>query len=331
MDTGESRRALIVGIFISLGIVLFVLGIFTVGSGNKSFGGMPVNAVFTDVAGLKKGGGVWFSGVKVGTITDIQFTGPEQVTVKMTIDKSIQQYVHNDATAKIGSDGLIGNKIIDINSGSPQAPIIKEGDVLHAEKMLSTDDITKTLQENNVNILAITNDLKKVTKQMAEGKGMVGTLLTDSNLANKFRSIVQNLDNTTIATKNMSTEMQRFASKLNNKGTLADNLLNDTTTYTKLKAAASNLQATTAKASEFVNNLNTASGKLKSTDNTLGVLLNDPKGAEQIKSTLYYLQQSSVKLNDDLEALQHNFFTRGFFKDREKAKADSIKRAQKGN
>lgn len=330
MDTGENKRAIIVGIFIALGIVIFVVGIFTLGSNQKTFGGgIQISSVFDDVAGLKKGGAVWFSGVKVGTINNIRFKGVSQVDVHMTIDKSLQPYIHRNAGVRISSDGLIGNKIIVIDGGSPQAPPVQDGDVLQAEKLLSTDDITKTLQQNNLNILAITTDFKKVSKQIAEGKGMIGALMSDTVLAIKFRTIVQNLNNTTAATTRMANELDRFGAKLNSKGTLADNLLTDTVTYRKLRASVDNIQKATSSASEFVNNLNTASAKMNSKDNAMGVLLNDPKAATQIRSTLDNLQQSSAKLNEDLLALQSNWFFRGFFKDKAKAKADSIKKANK--
>jgi phospholipid/cholesterol/gamma-HCH transport system substrate-binding protein len=330
MDTGENKRAIIVGIFIALGIVIFVVGVFTLGSNQKSFGGgMQISAVFDDVAGLKKGNSVWFSGVKVGTINDIRFKGVSQVNVRMTVNKDIQSFIHRNASVKISSDGLIGNKIIVIDGGSPQAPAVQDGDVLQAEKLLSTDDITKTLQQNNLMILSITTDLKKVTKQMAEGKGMVGALIGDTVLSMKFRAIVENLKQTTAATNQMAVELDKFGTKLNTKGTLADKLLTDTSTYRKLSASVDNLKKTTETANEMMGNLNKASNKVNSTDNVFGVLMNDPKAAAQVQSIIYNLQQSSYNLNQDLEAAQHNFLLKGFFKDKEKAKADSLKKARK--
>jgi len=330
MDSGENKRAIIVGIFIALGVVIFVVGIFTLGSNQKSFGGgLTINSVFDDVSGLKKGGGVWFSGVKVGTISNIKFIGISQVAVKMNIDKSTQEYIHRNASVRIGSDGLIGNKIVTIDGGSPQAPVIQDGDVLQAEKLISTDDLMKSIQQNSQNLLVITNDFKKVSKQLAEGKGMIGALMSDTVLAMKFRTIVQNLNNTTAATTKMAVQLGKFGDKLNSKGTLADKLLTDTITYKKLSAAVENLQNSTAHTSDIIDNLNRASGKLNGTDSPIGVLLNDPKGATQVKSILDNLQQSSVKLNDNMQALQGNWFFKGFFKDREKAKADSIKKANK--
>lgn len=331
MDTGESKRALIVGIFIALGIVIFVLGIFTLGSSQKSFGGgIQISSVFDDVAGLKKGGSVWFSGVKVGTISSIRFKGTSQVDVHMTVDKAIQSYIHRNAGVRISSDGLIGNKIIVIDGGSPQAPVVQDGDVLQAEKLLSTDDITKTLQQNNMNILSITSDLKKVSREIAEGKGMVGALMGDTVLAMKFKKIVQNLDNTTAATTRMAMQLDKFGAKLNSKGTLADNLLTDTSTYPQIRASINNLKRTTATAAEAMENLNKASNQLNGTNSIIGVLLNDPKGAVKVQSSIDNLQQGTVKLNEDLEAARHNFFLKGYFKDKAKAaKADSLKRLGK--
>ncbi|MDB5154408.1 MAG: transporter permease, partial [Mucilaginibacter sp.] len=122
----------------------------------------------------------------------------------------------------------------------------------------------------------------------------------------------------------MAVELDHFSKKINTKGGLADNLLTDTATFNKIRASVAQLQKTVSSASALTENLNTASKKLTTTDNAIGVLLNDPKGAAQVQTTLNNLQQSSVKLNDDLEAAQHNFLLRNFFKKKAKAKADSL-------
>lgn len=330
MDSGENKRAVIVGIFIALGIVIFVLGIFTLGSNQKSFGsGITVNAVFSDVEGLKKGNSVWFSGVKIGTINRIEFSGISQVAVKMTIDKSVQNYIHHDADVKISSDGLIGNKIIVIEGGSPNAPVVQDGDMLSVKKALSTEDIMDTLQKNNQNLLTITTNFKQISKEIAEGKGMIGALMGDTAMVMKFRSILQNMNNTTAATKQMALQFEAFGTKLNSKGTLADKLINDTVTYHKLTSAVDNFHKSSVSASQTMDNLNQATSKLNGTNSIIGVLLNDPKGAEQVKTSLNGLQDATVKLNDDLEAAQHNFLLKGYFKDRAKTQADSIKKANK--
>lgn len=325
MATTENRKAITVGIFLSLALVIFVLGIFTLGGQQKSFDkSIHVSAIFDDVAGLKKGNDVWFSGVKIGTISSIRFVGTSQVNVLLKIDQATQQYIHRNAGVRISSDGLIGNKIIVIDGGSPRAPGVQDGDVLQVEKVVSTDDVLKTLQKNNVNILAITTDFKLLSRKILEGKGTVGALMADSAMGTQLRSSMANLQAATQSAARLAVQLDKFSSKVNTKGGLADKLFTDTATFSKLKAVAAQLQQTANNAAVFTNNLNKASNKLNSTDNAIGVLLNDPKGAVQVQNTLNNLQQGSIKLNDDLEAAQHNFLLKGFFKKKEKAKADSL-------
>ncbi|MBB6109910.1 MlaD family protein [Mucilaginibacter lappiensis] len=326
MDATENKKAIIVGIFLALGLIVFILGVFTLGGQQKSFvKNIKISSVFSDVAGLKKGNNVWFSGVKVGTISNVKFIGPSQVQVFMNIDEATQQYIHRNAGAKVSSDGLIGNKIIVIDGGSPQAPIVQDGDVLQAEKMLSTDDMLKTLQDNNQNLLAITTDFKALSHKILEGKGTVGALMADSTMAMQLRASMRNLQAATQSAAIMAVQLNNFSAKMNTKGGFADKLLTDTATFNKISQSVGQLQKAAANASTLTDNLTKASNKLNTTDNAIGVLLNDPKGAAQVQTTLNYLQQSSVKLNDDLEAVQHNFLLRGFFKKKAKAKADSLK------
>ena len=328
MEKEENKRAIVVGVFVFLGVLIFILAIFTLGGQNKSFvKNIHLNAIFDDVAGLKKGNNIWFSGVKVGTISSIKFVG-SKVEVHMDIEKSVQNYIHRNAGAKISSDGLIGNKIIVIDAGSPAAPTVEDGDRLQVEKVMSTDDIMKTLQENNLNLLAITTDFKKLSHQIVEGKGLVGSLMTDSTLSGRFKQIVYNMQSTTSNAAKMSNELNHFSDKLNTKGGLTDKLLTDTSVFHQLQASIQQLKEVAANANVLTQNLNKASNKLNSNDNVLGVLLNDQKQAEQMKSTLNYLNQSTIKLNDDLEAAQHNFLLKGFFK--KKAKAET-KAAQPTN
>ncbi len=322
MQTTETKRNVAVGLFIFLGLLIFIVGIFVLGGQQKSFvKSLRINAVFNDVGGLKPGNNVWFSGVKIGTVKTIKFFGSSQVEVSMSIEESAQHYIRKDASAKLSSDGLIGNKIIVLLGGNPKTAEIENGDILHVQKDLSTDDIMKTFQENNENLIGITSNFKKLSADMVKGKGTAGALLADSTLANSFRAIVMNLQKTTSTSAALAGQLKAFSSKLNTKGGLADKMLTDTSVFNKLSATAEQLKQTSAKASAITDNFSKASSKLNSSDNAIGLLLNDPKTADQVKATMGNLQEGSQKLNDDLEALQHNFLLRGFFKKKEKAEA----------
>lgn len=323
MQVTDNRRKITVGIFILIGLVIFVLGVFTLGSQKKAFiKSFSVNVVFDDIQGLKSGDNVWFSGVKIGTIKKIQFYGTSQVQVFMNIEEQAHQYIHKDASASISSDGLIGNKIIVIEGGSPKFPFIEDGDRLRVNKTLSTDEIMKTLQVNNKNLVDITTDFKVLSSNLVAGKGMAGALLSDEEMVSNFKSIVQNLQNTTVAANKMAGELNAFSRTLNNKSGLTNKMLTDTIMFARLQASVSEFQQAAKSASQLTENLNNASGKLTQTDNAAGMLLNDQQTAEQLRRIMQNLEGSSQKLDENLKALQSNFLFRGYFKKKEKVSAE---------
>jgi phospholipid/cholesterol/gamma-HCH transport system substrate-binding protein len=326
MAQSDNRKQITVGIFIFLGLLIFIVGIFTLGGQRKSFvKSFTVNVIFNDIQGLKTGNNVWYSGVKIGTIKKIQFYGKAQVQVTVNIDEEAHKYIHKDAKASISSDGLIGNKIIVITGGNPKYPFVEDGDRLQVQTALSTDDIMKTFQVNNKNLVDITGDFKTLAHSLVEGKGTAGALLTDEKIANNFKTIVANLQRTTASTDRMARELDQFSKKLNTKGGLADKMLTDTAVFARLQASVNELQKTARSASALTQNLNTASSKLTQTDNAAGLLLNDPKTADQVRAIMGNLKTSSEKLDQDLEALQSNWLLRGFFKKKAKEAETTVK------
>lgn len=328
MKTLKNNRAVIVGIFIFLALVILVVTIFTLGGQKKTFvKSFTINAVFNDVGGLLKGGNIWFSGVKVGTVKKISFYGNSQVLVSMSIEQEAQSHIHKDAMAKIGSDGLIGNKIIIIYGGNPTAPHVEKDNFLKVEKALSTEDMLATLQANNINLLAITNDFKSISKKIDSGKGTIGALINDPAIAAKLRSTVDQLQATvsnfktvSVNSKNVMSNVQDFSGNLNKPGNSLNDLVTDTAIYSSIKGTMLQLQNAASSVRDFTINLKTVSDKLNQKDNAVGVLLNDTASAASLKMTLKNLESGSKKLDEDLEALQHNFLLKRFFKKKEKDK-----------
>ena len=315
MKAEENKRSIIVGIFIFLGILIFVAGVMTLGGKQKRFvKSIMLEAVFDNVSGLTAGNNIWFSGVKVGTVKKVSFYGNSQVLITMNIEEETQKYIKKDSRAKLSSDGLIGNKIIEIYGGNPKNAMVEDGDRIHVEKALSTEEMMETLQENNKNLLGITSDFKLLSLKIKRGEGAAGALLTDSLLAIRFKDIVTNLQQASKNTNSVSSAVSLFASKLNNKSGLANQLLTDTEVFNNLKESVEQLQKTTSAAQEITSNLKNVSTKLESKDNALGVLLNDEQVANTLKNTLGNLETSTQKLDENMEALQHNFLLRGFFK-----------------
>ncbi|MGY0035901.1 hypothetical protein [Pedobacter sp. NJ-S-72] len=169
--------------------------------------------------------------------------------------------------------------MIEILPGQGDAPQVEDGDRINVATALGPEDIMKTLQANNKNILAITDDFKKVTTDMLAGKGTLGTLLADTAMAGRLRQMTINLENASASTARVTSAVAQYTAKLNTKGTLTNELLTDTVVFASLKTAVKSLQSTAASASEMTNNLKLTSNKLNSDKNAVGVLLNDEQTA----------------------------------------------------
>ncbi|OKL38573.1 MlaD family protein [Pontibacter flavimaris] len=329
MNSAENKRSIMVGIFVLIAIVIFVIGILTLGGQQKKFiESITVSTVFSDVEGLKVGNNVWFSGVKIGTVKDIRLHGESQVQVLMNLEQSAQQYIRQNSKARISSESLIGNKIIEIFGGTPATGQVQDGDVLASEANLNTDDIMKTLQENNKNLSNITSNFSVISDKLVRGEGTVGTLLNDSTLAKDFKSMVASLETTSQNAARASRDLSRFTSKLNTKGSLADNLLTDTTVFSSLESSMAELEKATQSATQMAQNLEQASSKFNNENNAVGVLLNDPDFAGQLQRTMQNLETSSEKLDANMEALQSNFLLRGYFRKKDKEQREAAEEAQ---
>lgn len=316
----DNRKSVIVGIFVLIGIIILVAGILTLGSAQKAFvKSFSVKAVFDDIGGLQTGNNVWYSGVKIGTVRKIHFYGDSQVEIEMNIDAEVQDYIRKDSKATISSDGLIGNKIIVIYGGTSESPRIENEDRLEAVMPLDTDKMMETLQENNNNLVSITNDLKVLTGKIANGEGIVGAVLTDSLLVDNFKSIMANLQRTAANSNRLTADLTKFSSNLNKEGTLVDDLLNDTTVFSSLKSTADNLESTSKEASEAAENFRAASEQLKVADNAAGMILNDEEFASYLKGTMSGLDTGTTRLNESLEALRYHWLFRGAFRKKDKA------------
>lgn len=325
MRSNGNRRAIIVGIFIFLGLAIFIWTVLTLGSQKNTFEkSIKVKAYFQNVNGLQKGNNIWFSGVKVGTIENVGLIGNNKVEVDMNIDEKSVPYIHKNAKAKLSSDGLIGNKIIEIYGGTSQAPPIANGDVLNNEELLSTDAMMATLSKNNDNLLAITDNLKIISSNMAAGKGSVGKLLNDETFADELMKTVVILRNASTNLQRLSANVSHYTARLNDSGTFANELVSDTVIFNKLRSTVTQLQQVSQKSNEVITSLqgaaHTVNEGLKNPNTPAGMLLGDEKTAAGLKATMQNLHSASIKLNDDLEAVQHNFLLRGFF--RKKAKAE---------
>lgn len=321
----KNTRAVIVGAFVFAALVIFVLGVMTLGGQKSLFNkGATIHAVFDEVAGLQPGNNVWYAGVKVGTVQAISFNPEGRVNVRMNIAENSLSVIKEDSKAKVGADGFIGNKIVILYGGSATAPVVKNGSTLEVGRSLSPEEIMATLQDNNKNLLTITANFKTISDRLLSGQGSVGKLLNDEGLYRDLQSSMASLKLAAANAQTMVTGVSSYTNRLTAKGSLANDLVTDTVLFARLRSTVREIDALSQTASGVVNDLSNTSQNIKQSvtdpSSTVGLLLNDKATANDIRATIKNLQTSTQKLDENMEALQHNFLLRGFF--RKKAKRE---------
>ena len=147
MNESPNKRAVIVGVFVFTGLIFLLAGVLIVGNLRETFNRkMELVSLFDDISGLQPGNNIWFSGVKIGTVSSLNFHGKSQVEVGMNIATKARQYIRKDAKVKISNDGLIGNKILVIYGGTEEFEQVQEGDTLAVEKTFTSEDMILPLK-----------------------------------------------------------------------------------------------------------------------------------------------------------------------------------------
>lgn len=182
------------GIFITLGLTLFIIGIYFIGERQQIFRStFRISGVFKDVDGLQAGNNVRFSGINVGTVENISIVSDSSVRVKILIDENTRKFIKKDAIASIGSEGLMGNKILIINPGTGDKMMIENNDTVQTIQPLNMDDILRSLKSTIDNTSHITKDLSKITNNIQSGKGSLGRLTMDPAYSQNIDSALVNL------------------------------------------------------------------------------------------------------------------------------------------
>jgi phospholipid/cholesterol/gamma-HCH transport system substrate-binding protein len=313
------------GLFVIIGLLLFVLAVYFIGDKQKMFGKTNhLTCVFNNVNGLQLGNNVRYSGVNVGTVQSIEMISDTIIKVDMIIDKSIFSYIKKNAVAIIGSDGLVGNRIINILPRKESSLSVQAGDEIRSINKVNTDDMLNTLDITNKNAALLTADLLKITKQINNGKGTIGLLIKDSIVANEIKATVTNLKKTSQGTTALIHNVNQIVMNLDQKNNLIG-VLKDTAVAHKIKNIIANIDQSSKKINSITQHLDATILNIKEGKGAINYLSNDPRLVRKIDSTMTNINTASFRLSEDLEALQHNFLFRCYFKKQEKAKRKAQK------
>ena len=192
-ETGNKIR---LGVFVSIAIALFIFVIYYIGNRRQMFSKtILISGTFKDVGGLQIGNNIRFAGINVGTIDAIEIVTDSTVRVDMVIEKNVQKFIKKDATASISSEGLMGNKAIDLLAGNPKSPMIEDGAKINTITPVSMDDIMKNLAVTSQNAALITDDISSLTYNVRTGKGVIGKIFMDEKFANTIDQTLVNARN----------------------------------------------------------------------------------------------------------------------------------------
>ena len=195
MSTKKEKGNFKLGIFVVLGLALFIGTLYYLGKQRNLFGeNVQVVGIFYDVDGLQVGNNIRFSGINIGTVEGVSIISDSTVMVTMVLKKEVTQFIKKDAEAIIGSEGLMGNKVINIMAGGrvSQSPI-ENGDTLLTLTPASIDEITNNLQLITANAAIVSEDLAGITGKISKGEGLVGRLLYDKRFADDITATTSNL------------------------------------------------------------------------------------------------------------------------------------------
>ncbi len=182
------------GLFVAGGFILLALAIFMIGRQKNLFNPVfTIYANFYNVSGLQVGSTIRFSGINVGTVDNIRIVNDSTVKVDMIVEKRIQPFIKKDSEVAIGSEGVIGDRVLMITQGGTNSPSIKEKQYLSSIEPVEMDAIMASLEVTALNAEVISQQLVEIMYNINEGKGLIGMLIQDTTVANNIDQTIINL------------------------------------------------------------------------------------------------------------------------------------------
>jgi phospholipid/cholesterol/gamma-HCH transport system substrate-binding protein len=345
----ESGSIWKLGMFVIIGILLFIITIYFIGKNRNLFGStFNLKSEFKNVSGLKVGSNVRLSGINVGTVNKIEFISDSLVLVKLLIKENVQQYIKTDATASIGSDGLVGDKVLIISPGTNSNSVVKDNDIIISNRTIELEDIMNSVKKSADNAEVITQQLADFSFKMNDKTGILSKVMTNKEFANSIERTIINLeistreiakftpkmnnpegtisklftdknfasriDNTMINLQKSSNDLNAFTSKMNNQDNIFTKLMTDKTFATSLEITLKNLETSSTEFAKFTS-------KINNENNVLSKLIDNKRLGKSIDSTITKLEDGAKGLNELEEAAKNNFLLKGYFNKKKKAEA----------
>ncbi len=307
------------GLFVIIGTLCLVMALYFIGNNQNLFGSkFRVHAVFRNVSGLQKGNNIRFSGINIGTVKSITMTSDTSVVVSFIIKEEMNQFIRHNAVASLGTDGLLGNRIINIIPGNGNTRLIRDGDTLQVYHGIDEDEMFSLLEKTNYNVAVITNSLVDILKDVQDGKGTIGRLFSDSMLTKQINETVRNLNASSNRAISILDALDENVARVNAGQGTVGMLLNDTTLASRIYQIFDELQASTENIEEISVAVGQMLTQVKEGPGLTGSIMNDSTMVYSLEESLENIRQGTESFSENMEAMKHNFLFRGYFKKLEK-------------
>lgn len=314
----EISKNIKVGIFVLIGTGFLIVALYLIGTKQNLFGStFELQAKFKNVNGLMTGNNVRFTGIDVGTVKGVEIINDSTVNVVMVIETKVKPFIKKNAVASVGSDGLMGNKLINISSSDIHAPIVEDGDNIIAINSIGTDAMMRTLDASNQNIKAITEDIKTIASRLNK-PNTLWTILSDTTVAENLKQAVSNINSTGERASLIANDIRGLMTDVKSgKGTVGK-LLMDTVFSQRLDKTMMNVQSISDTFSLISDNLKSVSKNLKNGNGAVGTVLSDTSFSRNLNQSMLNIKDASSSLNENMEALRYSWPFKKYFKKQKK-------------
>jgi phospholipid/cholesterol/gamma-HCH transport system substrate-binding protein len=312
------------GVFVLAGMFFLILTLYMLGKNRNLFGStFTLKAHFENVNGLRAGNNIRFAGIEAGTVKKVKILSDTLIEVTMAIDTKMNGFIPKNAEVTIGTDGLVGNKILNITPVQQRAVPVKDGDVLITKKSTGTEEMLKTLSNTNDNIAFVSEELKLTIRRFNNSKAL-WTLLNDSTISPNLKASVYNVRQASARANEFADQLNAMMSGIKNGEGSLGALLSDTSFVYNLNEAVYKIQQLGNNANELAAKLNEMAKGIQSDVNTgkgtANLILKDSVFAGHLNQSIENIEKATAAFNRNMEALKHNFLFRGYFRKLEKQK-----------
>ncbi len=198
-----------IGLFTIIGLAILVIGIFLIGRNQNMFSDtFKVYGTYKTVGGLQVGNNIRFAGIDIGTVENITILSDTVIRVDMLLQSKIKPFLKTSSLATIGSDGLMGDKLVMITVGEGSAPLLKDGAKIATANPMDFDKTMVRITKVAENAEILSASLAGISVQLSEGKGSLGRLLYKDDLAVALEGTVSNMKTMTGTLAGVTTDIK---------------------------------------------------------------------------------------------------------------------------